>query len=102
VIVTINIISQIITERIQLESLTKPLSKSPLTETTSPVNAPSYQLSVSYVRSTNGGKSLLTKGRTSAAQTYSAFFDENGTMDQEAFERWLGALVESSMDGKLA
>jgi len=93
---------RIITERIQLESMTIPPSKSPLTETSSPLNAPSYQLAVSYVRSTNGGKSLLTKGRTSAAQTYSAFFDENGTMDQEAFERWLGELVETSMDGKSA
>lgn len=93
---------QIISERIQLDSLTIPPSKTPFVETLSTSNAPSYQLSVSYVRSTNGGKSLLAKGRTKAAQTYSAFFDEKGAMNQEAFERWVGDLVESSMDGKSA
>jgi len=93
---------RIITERIELESVTAPPSKYPSKEVASPANAPSYRLTVSYMRSTNAGKSLLAKGRTNAAQPYSAFFDENGTMDQEAFERWLGELVESTMNGKLA
>jgi len=93
---------RIITERIHVSSTTIPPSKSPLSSIASPANAPSYQLSVSYVRSTNGGKSLLAKGRTKASQTYSSFFDEQGTMDQEIFERWVGELVEQSMDGKLA
>ncbi|KAF9528419.1 microsomal signal peptidase 25 kDa subunit-domain-containing protein [Crepidotus variabilis] len=93
---------RIITERIHIDSTTIPVSKSPLTTSVSPSNSPSYLLTVSYVRSTNGGKSLLAKGRAKAAQTYSAFFDETGTMDQEVFERWVGELVESSMDGKLA
>jgi len=91
---------RIITERIELESATIPPSKYLSKEAPSSANSPSYQLTVSYMRSTNGGKSLLAKGRTNAAQSYSAFFDENGTMEQEAFERWLGELVESTMDGK--
>jgi signal peptidase complex subunit 2 len=93
---------QIITERIELDSATIPPSKYPSKEAPSPANAPSYQLTVSYMRSTNAGKSLLAKGRTNASQPYSAFFDENGAMDQESFERWLGELVESTMDGKVA
>jgi len=93
--------NRIITERIELDSATIPSSKLSK-EVASPTNAPSYQLTVSYMRYTNAGKSLLAKGRTNAAQSYGIFFDENGTMDQEAFERWLGELVESTMDGKLA
>ena len=94
--------SQIIGERIQLNSTTLPVSPSTLSTTPSPANAPSYQLAISYVRSTNGGKSLLAKGRTKASQSYSAFFDEKGTMNQVIFERWVGELVEQGMDGKLA
>jgi len=91
---------RIITERIHLTSTTVPSAK-PSTATTSS-NSPSYQLAVSYVRSTNGGKSLLAKGRTKSSQTYSAFFNEQGNMDQDVFERWVGELVEQGMDGKLA
>ncbi|PPQ92269.1 hypothetical protein CVT25_008577 [Psilocybe cyanescens] len=91
---------RIITERIHLTSSTIPATQS--STSLSPSNSPSYQLAVSYVRSTNGGKSLLAKGRTKAAQTYSSFFDEQGTMDQERFERWVGELVEQGMDGKSA
>jgi len=93
---------RIIGERIQLNSTTVPVSSSTLSTTPSPANAPSYQLAISYVRSTNGGKSLLAKGRTNACQSYSAFFDEKGAMDQVVFERWVGELVERGMDGKLA
>jgi len=93
---------RIISERIQLNSTSLPPSPSTLSKTPSPANSPSYQLSISYVRSTNGGKSLLAKGRTKASKSYSAFFDEQGTMNQQVFERWVGELVEHGMDGKLA
>ena len=33
---------------------------------------------------------------------YNEFFDDQGTMDQERFERWVGELVEEAMDGKVA
>lgn len=61
---------------------------------------PAYELSVTYVRSTNGGKSLLAKGKTRSAREYNAFFDESGTMHQEGFEQWVGELVEQAMEGK--
>lgn len=91
---------QIITERIHITSTT--ISPSHFSTSPSPFNAPSYQLGVSYVRSTNGGKSLLAKGRTKASKSYSFFFDEQGNMNQDAFERWVGELVEQGMDGKSA
>ncbi|KAF8814993.1 hypothetical protein BYT27DRAFT_7201944 [Phlegmacium glaucopus] len=93
---------RIITERIQLNSTTLPASPSALSTKPSAANAPSYQLAILYVRSTNGGKSLLAKGRTKASKSYSSFFDEQGTMNQEVFERWVGELVEHGMDGKSA
>ncbi|KAF9477964.1 hypothetical protein BDN70DRAFT_880576 [Pholiota conissans] len=91
---------RIINERIHLNSSTIP--PNPTSSSSSPSNAPSYQLSVSYVRSTNAGKTLLTKGRTKATASYSTFFDEEGVMDEEAFGRWVGELVEAAIDGKTA
>jgi len=93
---------RIISERIQLNSTTLPVPPSNLSTIPSPANSPSYEVTMTYVRSTNGGKSLLAKGRTKASKSYSAFFDEQGTMNQEFFEQWVGALVEHGMDGKLA
>lgn len=84
---------RIITERISLSSHTEPVAGS---------KPPAYQLALHYVRSTNGGKSLLAKGRTRGVKGYNEFFDEQGTMDQERFERWVGELVEEAMDGKAA
>jgi len=82
---------RIVTERITLSSATEPAAGS---------KPPGYELSVTYVRSTSGGKSLLAKGKTRRVKGYNAFFDEKGTMDQEAFERWAGELVEQAMEGK--
>jgi signal peptidase complex subunit 2 len=55
---------------------------------------------VSYLRSTNGGKSLLARGKTRDEQAYNQFFDEAGVMQQEMFEAWVGKLVEEGMEGK--
>jgi len=82
---------RILTERITICSKTEPVTKT---------RPPSYNLKLSYVRSTSGGKSLLAKGKTHGAREYNAFFDEKGTMDQEVFERWVGELVEQAMEGK--
>jgi len=82
---------RIITERITVSSITEPAS------TTHP---PAYQLSLNYVRSTSSGKSLLGKGKTRGSIGYNSFFDEQGTLDQEKFERWVGELVEHAMEGK--
>ncbi|KII87709.1 hypothetical protein PLICRDRAFT_141656 [Plicaturopsis crispa FD-325 SS-3] len=80
---------RIVTERITLSSHThheKP--------------APAYEVTITYVRSASSGKTLLARGRTRARKGYNAFFDSAGVMDQEAFETWLGTLVEDAMEGK--
>lgn len=89
---------RIVTERITISSRTTPVS-SP-SPGKSPLNAPSYSLSITYLQSTSGGKSLLCKNRTQGSKGYSAFFDEKGVMAQEVFERWVGELVEAAMEGK--
>jgi len=93
---------RIISESIHLSSSTIPPRAASSSGTSSPLNAPSYELSMTYIRSTNAGKSLLAKGRTKAFKAYSAFFDEQGVMDQAIFEQWVGEQVERGMDGKLA
>ncbi|KAH9936030.1 microsomal signal peptidase 25 kDa subunit-domain-containing protein, partial [Amylocystis lapponica] len=82
---------RIMTERITLTSTTKP---------SSPSSPPAYTLALTYVRSASGGKSLLGRGRASTERGYNTFFDSQGVMDQEGFERWVGALVEGVMVGK--
>lgn len=79
------------TERITLSSRTEPVDRT---------KPPAYALSMTYVQSTSGGKSLLARGRTQDTREYNAFFDEAGTMDQTRFEAWVGALVEQAMEGK--
>lgn len=90
---------RIITERVTISSRTLPISAS---SQPSSANAPSYSLNISYVQSTSGGKSLLAKNRAQGSKEYSAFFDEKGVMVQEVFERWVGELVEGTMEGKAA
>ncbi|KAJ3987846.1 microsomal signal peptidase 25 kDa subunit-domain-containing protein [Lentinula detonsa] len=82
---------RIVSERITLYSRTTPAKK---------MSPPSYNLSISYVRSASSGKSLLAKGKTQRVEGYNAFFDEEGAMDQERFEKWVGELVEEAMEGK--
>ena len=52
------------------------------------------------MRSASGGKSLLSRGRSTAQRGYNAFFDADGVLDQEAFERWVGGAVAGVMEGK--
>ncbi|KAG6916039.1 hypothetical protein DXG01_008663 [Tephrocybe rancida] len=82
---------RIITERITLSSTTEPVKKT---------KPPAYSLSLHYVRSTSGGKSLLAKGKTQGSKGYNSFFDGLGTLDHEKFEQWVGELVEQTMEGK--
>lgn len=93
---------RIITERISISSSTLPPSSSPSNSSTSTdvSNAPSYTISLHYIRSTNKGKSLLGKGRVKNSAHYTRFFDDQGVMDQEIFEKWVAELVEGVMDGK--
>lgn len=82
---------RIVTERITVSSRTVP---------SQPERAPRYSVSVAYVSSSNGGKSLLGRGTGSDEKGYNEFFDEEGTLDQERFDGWVGGLVERVMDAK--
>jgi signal peptidase complex subunit 2 len=80
---------RIVTERITLSSRTKP---------STPENPPAYSLTLTYRRSTNGGKSLLNRGQASESRPYTAFFDEEGVLDHERFETWVGEIVGRVME----
>ncbi|KAF8518426.1 microsomal signal peptidase 25 kDa subunit-domain-containing protein [Hysterangium stoloniferum] len=75
------------TERITVESRTRP---------STPTSPPKYEISLSYVRSSNSGKSLLHKGKVNDVRGYNAFFDEDGVLDQDIFEEWIRASVDKA------
>ena len=80
---------KIVTERITLSTRTQP---------STPENPPAYSLSLTYRRSTNGGKSLLNRGKASESRPYTAFFDEQGVLDHDCFETWVGEIVGRVME----
>lgn len=80
---------QIVTERLTIASTSTP---------SKPSTPPAYSLTVAYVRSASGGKSLLGKGRASAQRGYQTFFDGQGVLDQEAFEQWVGLAVVGAIE----
>jgi signal peptidase complex subunit 2 len=80
---------KIVTERITLSTRTQP---------STPENPPAYSLSLTYRRSTNGGKSLLNRGKASESRPYTAFFDEQGILDHDCFETWVGEIVGRVME----
>lgn len=85
------LLAQIVTERITISSNST---------SSKPDSPPAYSVKLSFVRSTSGGKSLLSKGRSSTQSGYNKFFDENGVLDQQVFERWVGGAVAAVMEGK--
>ncbi|PFH48135.1 hypothetical protein AMATHDRAFT_150543 [Amanita thiersii Skay4041] len=93
---------RIVTERIIISSRTIPAKKLSAPSSSSSSNSipPNYSLSLTYHRSSSGGKTLLARGKTRGTKEYNAFFDEKGNMDQERFEKWVGEMVESAMEGK--
>ncbi|KAF7790527.1 hypothetical protein EIP86_001483 [Pleurotus ostreatoroseus] len=80
----------------RVERLT--ISSTNVPSRTTPPSPPAYSLTLSFVRSTSGGKSLLSKGRATQQKSYTAFFDENGVLDQDIFESWLGRVVRDVME----
>lgn len=80
------------TERLTVASRTIPPTK--------PGESPSYHATISYVRSSNGGKSLLSKSQTTYERAYNEFFAEDGVLDQERFARWLAERVELVMEAR--
>jgi len=90
---------RIVTERITISTRSIPHSQSSSsTKSSSP--CPSYSLTVSYLRSTSSGKSLLAKGKTTRTRPFNEFFEESGTLDLDVFEGWVGEAVEEIMDGE--
>lgn len=86
------------TERITITSQTTPHSLKPSAEKVSP--CPSYNFTISYLRSASSGKSLLAKGKTSKTRPYNELFDEGGMLVISVFETWVGQAVEDVMDGE--
>lgn len=86
------------TERIKITSQTVLHSLKPSANKPSP--CPSYNFTISYLRSASSGKSLLAKGKTSKTRPYNEFFDEGGMLDVSVFETWVGQAVEDVMDGE--
>lgn len=52
---------------------------------------------MSYVHTTNGGKLLLDRSTHAGELAYNSWFDGKGTMDQDAFDAWVHALVSKAM-----
>jgi len=89
---------RIVTERITITSQTAPHSLKSRTDKYS--LCPSYNFTISYLRSASNGKSLLAKGKTSKIRPYNELFDEDGLLDVSIFETWVGQAVEDVMDGE--
>jgi len=87
-----------VTERITITSQTVPHSTQPSTDKPSP--CPSYNFTISYLRSASSGKSLLAKGKASKTRPYNELFDEDGLLDVSIFETWVGQAVDDVMDGE--
>lgn len=87
-------------KRIETENITVSTNTVPVSASRTGGVVPKYRASVAYIRSSNGGKSLLGKGKVVEEKPFNEFFDEEGTMDQEAFERWVGNLTERVIDGQ--
>lgn len=64
---------------------------------TQPVDSPEYALTLSYVRSHGGGKAktIIRKTSSTEERLYTAFYDEEGTLDELAFIAWLSEFCES-------
>jgi len=87
---------RIVTERITITSQAVLHSLKP----SSPELCPSYNFTISYLRSASGGKSLLAKGKTSKTRPCNELFDEDGMLDISVFETWVGQAVEDVMNGE--
>jgi len=89
---------RIVTERITITSQTVPHSLNSSAAKSSP--CPSYNFTITYLRSASSGKSLLAKGKASKTRPYNELFDEDGLLDVSVFETWVGQAVEDVMDGE--
>ncbi|PVF93868.1 hypothetical protein CPB86DRAFT_741615 [Serendipita vermifera] len=86
------------TERILVEAKSHPAKwSSVLYKKPSAASAPSYQLSMQYIRSANSGKIVIHKGKERFEKSYAEFFDSEGKMDISKFETWVAASMARVM-----
>ncbi|KAG8836570.1 hypothetical protein FRB91_008580 [Serendipita sp. 411] len=78
--------------RVDAKSISAQPSKA-VSSTPSATNAPSYQLSMSYVRTTNSGKTVIHMGKERVEASYATFFDSEGRMDIAKFESWVSSAM---------
>ncbi|KIM24822.1 hypothetical protein M408DRAFT_75422 [Serendipita vermifera MAFF 305830] len=85
-------------ERIRVDAKSNPPKYSSiLSGKATTASAPSYQMSMSYVRLTNSGKTVIHKGKERAEASYATFFDSEGRMDVPKFEAWVAAVMARVM-----
>ncbi|KAG8807107.1 hypothetical protein FRC17_004652 [Serendipita sp. 399] len=85
-------------ERIRVDARTIPAQPSKaVSGVPSVLNAPSYQISMSYVRTTNSGKTVIHKGKERVEASYATFFDSEGRMDIAKFETWVSSAMARVM-----
>jgi len=61
---------------------------------TSPL-PPHYKLTIQYMRTASGGKSLIRKAKAEDERCYADFFDQQGLLDESRFAMWVQALVQN-------
>ncbi|KAM0749607.1 hypothetical protein T439DRAFT_381194 [Meredithblackwellia eburnea MCA 4105] len=77
-----------------VDSILAAVSLAPTPEPASAADAfPSYKLSVSYVHSSNNGKSLIHHADATLEKPFAAWFDEEGSLWKEGFEKALEELL---------
>jgi len=81
--------NRIETERVTLASETSPAP--------SPSSSPLYSLTLTYVRSSNGGKTLITRNQLAQQKEYVSLFDAEGTLDELALIAWLRELSSAAL-----
>ncbi|KAB5590783.1 SPC25 domain-containing protein [Ceratobasidium theobromae] len=75
------------TERLTIGAKTKPSEKKNFSA------GPRYSLTATYVHTANNGKSLIRKSKESIEAPFTIWFDEEGKMDEVAFNEWLNGFV---------
>lgn len=73
-----------------------------------PTSSPQYALTLSYTRYAGGGKTktIIRKAQATHARPYTAFFNEEGTLDELRLVAWLSqssaSVLEEKENGKVA
>jgi len=77
--------------------LTERLTVSSKTIKSTPTTPPQYSLDISYLYSSNGGKTVIKRGRESGQKEYNTLFDSDGQLSLENLEQWVEGLVSRAI-----